>query len=420
MPGPEIRYLSDDASDPDSGLAEWIRAYNAGFLRSAPTSQEEVEARRGSIDPARTQGAFDRGRCVATFRSMPQRLTAVGGAAVSTDAITNVSVSPTHRRRGLLTRMMDRDLRAAKERGDAAATLIAAEYPIYGRYGFGPATWITEWEVDLARAGLDPRYAGPRDGGRVDFADAAEVRKAGPEVHERLRATRHGVVDRDERWWRLNTGELVIPGQPWTEPFYALYRSADGTVDGLLAYTAEDRWEAKLSQCTATVLGLIAVSPEAERALWRLLFSVDWVTRVVTDYRAPDDVLPLLLGDPRAARIRAHADFMWLRPLDVPALLRARTYPVADALVLEVRDRAGLAQGRYLLEGGPDGAACAPTGRAADLVLDVAELGCLWLGDESAVRLAALGRVAEERPGAAARADTLLRTPLRPWCPDMF
>lgn len=55
--------------------------------------------------------------------------------------------------------MMAHDLTAAKDRGDVVATLIAAEYPIYGRYGFGPATWTTEWTVDVPRTGLDP--AGP-------------------------------------------------------------------------------------------------------------------------------------------------------------------------------------------------------------------------------------------------------------------
>ncbi|MER6141058.1 GNAT family N-acetyltransferase [Streptomyces sparsogenes] len=413
---PEIRTVAD------SDLADWIRALHTGFLRPPQASKEEVDIRRGLIggELHRVQGAFDRGRCVGTFRSFAQRLTAVGGAEVAADAISNVSVSPTHRRQGLLSRMMDRDLRAAKERGDVVASLIAAEYPIYGRYGFGPATWITEWRVDVARAGLDARYAGPACGGRVDFADGAEIRELGPALHERLRARQPGVIDRPETWWRLNTGLLNFPHQPWTEPFYVLYRSPDGSVNGLLAYTAKSKWEGKRPDDTATVLGMIAVTPAAERALWHFLFSVDWVTHVATGYRPPDDLLPLLLGDPRAAEVTTHADFLWLRPLDVPRLLEARTYPVPGSLVLELRDRAGLAGGRYLLDAGPDGATCAPTTRSADLTMDIGELGTLWLGDESAVRLAALGRVTEERAGAAALADLLLRTPRRPWCPDIF
>ncbi|MEU8874985.1 GNAT family N-acetyltransferase [Streptomyces javensis] len=405
----------------DSDLPNWTVALNTGFLRPPEAPKEEVELRREQIDLSRTQGIFDGDRCVATFRSFAQRLTAVGGADVPADAISNVAVSATHRRRGLLSRMMEHDLRAAKERGEAVATLIAAEYPIYGRYGFGPATWITEWQVDVPRAGLDPRHSAPVDGGRVDFADADEVRKLGPALHERLRAQQPGAIDRPDPWWRINTGQRQYPNRPWTEPFYVLHRSPEGSVDGLLAYTVDDRWEGnKRPYNTATVLELIAVSPAAERALWHFLLSVDWVTRVNTGRRAPDDLLPLLLGDPRAAQVTTYADWLWLRPLDVPQLLETRAYPVEGSLVLELRDAAGLAGGRYFLEAGPDGAACATTGRPADLAMDIGELGTLWLGDESAVRLASLGRIAEERPGAAALADRLLRTPRRPWCPDVF
>ncbi|WP_030837946.1 GNAT family N-acetyltransferase [Streptomyces hygroscopicus] len=405
----------------DSDLTSWILALHTGFLRPPETSEREVELRRGQIDLSRTQGVFDGDRCVATFRSFAQRLTAVGGADVPADAISNVTVSPTHRRRGLLNRMMEHDLRVAKERGDAVATLIAAEYPIYGRYGFGPAAWVTEWQVDVPRAGLDPRHSTPVDGGRIDFADADEVRKFGPALHERLRSRQHGVIDRSDIWWQINTGQRQFPGNPWTEPFYVFYRSPDGSVDGLLAYTADDHWEGnKRPHNTATVLGLTAVTPAAERALWHFLLSVDWVTRVNTGRRAPDDLLPLLLADPRAAQVTSYADWLWLRPLDVPRLLETRTYPIEGSLVLDLRDGAGLAGGRYFLEAGPDGAACATTGRPADLTMDIGVLGTLWLGDESAVRLAALGRITEERPGAAALADRLLRTPRRPWCPDVF
>ncbi|WP_455350997.1 GNAT family N-acetyltransferase [Streptomyces sp. SYSU K217416] len=405
----------------ESEFPDWIRALNTGFLRPPGVTDEEAEARRARADLARVQGAFEAGRCVATFRSFAQELTAVGGAALPASAVSNVTVSATHRRRGLLSRMMAADLAAAKERGDVVSTLIAAEYPIYGRYGYGPATWTTEWEVDVPRAGLDPRWAGPGDGGRIDLVDGAEVRKTGPGLHGRLRAFRHGVVSRDEHDWNQSTGLDRQPSKPWTEPFYAVYRSAGGEVEGLVAYRSDDSWgDNKIPQNTATVLDLIAVTPAAERALWHFLCSVDWIVKVRSGYRAPDDLLPLLLPDPRAARVVTHADLLWVRLLDVVRALEARTYPVPGTLVLEVGDPAGLAGGRFRLDASPEGASCAPTTQSADLTLGVGELGALYLGDESAVRLAALGRVAEESKGAAALADALFRTPRRPWCPDIF
>ena len=405
----------------ESEFADWLRAVWTGFLRPPVISDEEVAARWANIDPARVRGAFDDGRCVATYRSFAQQLTVVGGAVLDSDAVTNVSVSATHRRRGLLSRMMSENLTVAKERGDVVSTLIAAEYPIYGRYGYGPAAWTTEWAIDVPRTGLDPRWSGPGDGGRIDLVDGEDVRKIGPELHARLAARQPGVVSRSERWWQLNTGQAQLPSQPWTEPFYAVYRSPSGEVEGLLASLADDNWgDAKQPLNTASVRDLLALTPAAERALWHYVCSVDWITTVKSGYRAPDDLLPLLLPDPRAARILTQADFLWLRILDVVRALEARTYATSASLVLDIHDAGGLAGGRFRLDASPQGAACVPSNQSPDLTLDVRELGALYLGDESAVRLAALGLVDEGTAGAAGVADALLRTSRRPWCPDIF
>ncbi|NWF27744.1 GNAT family N-acetyltransferase [Streptomyces sp. PKU-EA00015] len=405
----------------ETEFPDWLRALATGLLRPPVVTDEEVAGRLPHTDLTRTRGAFDQGRCVATYRSFAQELTVVGGARITASAVSNVTVSPTHRRRGLLTRMISEDLAEAKERGDAVSTLIAAEYPIYGRYGYGPAASLTEWSVDVPRAGLDGRWSRPDDGGRVDLADGSDVRKLGPELHGRLAARQHGVVSRDDRWWQVNTGRAVTSAFPWTEPFYAVYRSAAGDVEGLLTYAADDKWgDAKQPLNTATVRDLIAVTPAAERALWRFVCSVDWVTTVRSGGRAPDDLLPDLLPDPRAARVVTQADFLWVRVLDVVRALEARTYAVPASLVLEVVDASGITGGRFGLTVSPDGAACAPSSSAPDLTLDVRELGALYLGDASALRLAALGRVEEHSPGAAALADRVFRTARRAWCPDVF
>ncbi|MFI1941793.1 GNAT family N-acetyltransferase [Streptomyces purpureus] len=404
-----------------SEFPDWLKALKTGFLKPPVIAAEEAAHRLRHVDLSRVHGVFDGGRIVATYRSFAQELTGVGGAPLAANAVSQVTVSPTHRRRGLLSRMITADLAVAKERGDAVATLIAAEYPIYGRYGFGPATWTAEWAVDVRRAGIDPRWSGPEDGGRIELVDTTEIRKTGPEVHDRLRARQHGVVSRQTRGWDLVTGQVREESYPYTEPFSVLYRSATGETEGMLTYTADDKWgDNKQPLNTATVKDFLALTPAAERALWHYLCSVDWITTVRSGYRAPDDLLPLLLPDPRAAQLITHADMLWVRVLDPVRLLESRTYGASGRLVLELRDGLGLAGGRYRLEAEPGGASCAPATESPDLVMDIAELGTLSLGDESVVRLVALGRVEEAAPGAAALADTLLRTSRRPWCPDVF
>ncbi|MCX4526588.1 MULTISPECIES: GNAT family N-acetyltransferase [unclassified Streptomyces] len=402
-------------------LPEWMQTQNRGFLRAEPVTPEDVARRAASSDLARVQGAFDEatGGCVATFRSFAQELTVPGGATVAASAVTNVTVLPTHRRRGLLTRMVAAELGAAKERGDVLSTLIAAEYPIYGRYGYGPAVYVSEWEIDVPRTGLDPRRPVPSDGGTIELVDAAGARRVGPALHERIRSARHGTTGRDALWWSLATGVEAYSFRPYKPKLYAVYRTAAGEVAGLVAYRCDDHWtDAKVPLNTLQVKELLAATPEAERALWHFLCSVDWVIKIRTGLRATDDLVPSLLPDPRAARVLTHADFLWVRVLDVVRALSARTYEVPGVLVLEVTDPAGLSGGRYRLDAGTG--RCAATEEPADLRLDVAALGSLYLGDGSAVRLGALGLIAEERPGALALADAVFRTARRPWCPDIF
>jgi predicted acetyltransferase len=344
-----------------------------------------------------------------------------GGAGLAANALTGVTVHATHRRRGLLTRMITADLAEAKERGDVVSTLIAAEYAIYGRFGFGPAARGASWRVNAPQARLDPRWSGPDDGGSLAFADGAEVRAVGPELHERFRAGRAGAIDRPPLHWDTGTGEVRFGSDPWKEPFFVLHRDADGVPQGLLTFVTDGTWEASQPANAAEVKDLFAVTPAAERALWHFLLSVDWVATAVAHNRAPDDLLPNLLPNPRAAVVTGLSDFLWLRPLDLPRMLAARGYAAAGELVLDVRDPLGLTEGRFLLAASPDGASCTPTTtRGADLTLGTGALAQLFLGDVTAARLAALGALDEETPGAVARADLLLHTGRLPWCPDVF
>lgn len=410
----EIRAIAEDE------IAGWDRALVLGFLRSHVGSAADF--RRQQWEPGRVLAALDGGRYVATFRSFDVELTVPGGAVVEADAITSVTVSATHRRRGLLSRMMAGDLAAARERGSAVAILIAAEYNIYGRFGFGPATRGHGWNIDLQRTGGLRAGLPTVPGGRIEFATMDELRKIGPELHERWRLTQPGAIARNELWWKRQTGDVQVPGFEWKEPFAAVHRDAEGTVTGLAVYRVDDTWDGSYPNCTLTVVDFLALDRGAAAELWRFVLSVDWVRKVVAENIGPDDPLPLLLADPRAATPYVdNADFMWLRVLDVEAAFNARTYGAPGRVVLEVEDRDGFAAGRWAVEVAADGSGrCTRTTDEADIALNASTLGSLYLGGETAPRLAAAGLVTELRPGAAAAADLLLRTPLLAWNPDNF
>lgn len=412
--GLQVRAVSVDETE------EWNRALNFGFLR--PEAGIAPELRRRLFEPGRMLAGFDGERQIATFRSFDTELTVPGGAVVPADAITNVTVSSTHRRRGLLSAMMRRDLAAAAERGSAVAILMAAEYNIYGRFGFGPATWGGGRKIDLRRTrGLRDGLPGV-PGGRIDFVTMAELRELGAGLHERWRRTQPGAIDRDAIWWERNVGEIRVPGDEFKEPFAAVHRDADDTVTGLAVYRVENKWDGSYPDCTLTVDEFIALDLPTAVELWRLVLSVDWVARVSVRKLGQDDPLPLLLQDPRAATVHEdNADFMWLRVLDVEAAFGARTYGAPGRVVLEVDDKLGYASGRWALEAAEDGTGrCTRTTDDADLALGASQLGSLYLGAETASRLASAALLTELRPGAAAAADLLLRTPARAWTPTDF
>ncbi|WP_329204816.1 GNAT family N-acetyltransferase [Streptomyces sp. NBC_00683] len=407
-PAIDVRYVRDE------DVPEWTRAFSTGYLR--PSVEGAADYMRVALADDRAIGAFDKGRCVGTYRSSVQELTVPGGARLPVSAVSKVSVAGTHRRRGLLNRMLDLDLRDAQQRGEPAVVLDAAQYAIYGRYGFGPATQMAWFEIDVHRAGLHRQQSGDRSD--ICLVGADEYFKLAPEAYERFRVAQHGALRRDTLWWQEATGQRIGPGSTWTEPFYAVHvDEASGDVDGLMCFSAQERWGAMLPQSPLQVRDLVALGPSAERALLRYAVSMDWVSTVHLPFRAPDTLAPHWLGDPRAARITALSDFMWLRILDLPRALSARTYSTEGAVVLEVDDPVGFAHGRWLLEGGASGATVSSTSRSADIALGVQHLSSLYLGDEAATRLAELGHVEELHPGALRRADALFRTGRRPWSP---
>ncbi|CAM5508958.1 N-acetyltransferase domain-containing protein OS=Tsukamurella paurometabola (strain ATCC 8368 / DSM / CCUG 35730 / CIP 100753 / JCM 10117 / KCTC 9821 /NBRC 16120 / NCIMB 702349 / NCTC 13040) OX=521096 GN=Tpau_2776 PE=4 SV=1 [Tsukamurella paurometabola] len=125
-----------------------------GFQGHMPDQESWMEAVSAQLDSLDFRIAMDGDRTVGTFLSFDQGLTAVGGATVPVRAISAVTVLPTHRRRGILGNHMRDCLDEARANGVAAATLIAAEFAIYGRYGFGQSTETVDYRIAVDRAAL--------------------------------------------------------------------------------------------------------------------------------------------------------------------------------------------------------------------------------------------------------------------------
>jgi predicted acetyltransferase len=398
-----------DASEIDS----WIRCMATGFL--AHPAEGEGQYRLGDMDLDRTWGAFDGTTAVGTLRSFATPCTVPGPAEVTAAALTNVTVAPTHRRRGVLSSMITRDLRASADRGEPIGILIASEYPIYGRFGYGPAIDAATYRVDPQTA----RFLRP-GAGTVELVDLPTLRLLGPPVYERVRAAQPGAIGRTGRWWDRTLQQVEVPGAVPVKTYQAVHRDDGGEVQGYVRYTASQEWDQMRSRGTLTVLELAAATPDAYLRLWRYCCEVDLITRVQAGDRPVDEPLAWLLSDGRSLRQTGRFDFIWVRVLDVAAALSARRYPIEGRLVIEITDPLGIAGGRFALDGGPEGARCTATGAAAELTLPVDALGSVSMGGMSVRTVAQAGRIDEHAAGALARADTMFRSAVTPWCSTWF
>ncbi|HVN10671.1 MAG TPA: GNAT family N-acetyltransferase [Kineosporiaceae bacterium] len=409
---PDLRFTPVDLDSPL--FAAWRRTQAAVFLGPYP-DEEAVERRRRVADrAARRTAALDGDAVVATFVSWDTRVSAPGGAAVAADAVSGVTVLPTHRRRGILTRMIVPDLADAAGRGVPVAVLIAAEAPIYGRFGFGAATETARWSVDVRAATL---AAGVPLEGTVEVVPEAGMRALAPPVFEAAR--RPGAIDQHETWWDRGFG---LAGEPdHKQRTWLVHRDRAGRPDGYAGFRPEESWVDRVNRTVAHVGPFQAVTPAAYAGLWSVLTSLDLVARLDAEELAVDEALPWLLTDARAARQAARSDFQWSRLLDPAAALSARTYEGPGTTVLRVLDPHGWAAGTYALEADADGTgACTRTTAEAQVTLPVDVLSSLWLGGGDLGAAAIAGRAEEHRPGAIARLARLLRTSRAPWTPTWF
>jgi predicted acetyltransferase len=364
--------------------------------------------------PERTWAYRDHGRLVATLATEPRNVTVPGphGSTrdVLADALTGVSVLATHRRRGLLRSMITRSLQAAKDRGDALSMLLAAEWPIYGRFGYAPAVLNAGYVYHSARASAT---LPPPPPGTVRQVEADELGPTAPAIFDAARRLRPGQVDRRDPWWdrRLALNGYEPIGK---RPHWILHEGPDGP-DGLLGWKVIGDFDLNGRLGAIEIDEFVAATDTAYRDLWAYLGGIDIIDEIKHENGSTFEAVQWLLPDARALEQVNSWDSLWVRLLDVPAALSARSYAIPGRIVLDVVDDGlgGYGAGRVRLEADEDGAACSATTEAADLRLSQRALAACYLGG---YRLRQLPTDVEEvTSGALERADLMFSVPLPPW-----
>lgn len=384
-------------------------------IHQGPADDERWRRSAPSYGPGRTFGAVDDGRLVGTATSFATRTAVPGGAALDTAAVTRVGVRGDHTRRGVLTALMRAQLDTLAAAGTALASLRATEARIYGRFGYGMATRGRQVGV-RRRGGSGWRAHAPR-GGPVRLLAREEVVAVLAPLHERLALRRPGGLVRPAAWWwgpvqrRIDDRDHVIA---------AVHTGEHGDDGYLVAFLGGpvDSFDSQV----LSVADLHAADVAATAALWRFALGIDLVERVEARLRPLDEPLELLLDDPRDCRVGGVEDEAWLRIVDVPAALAARSYGASEPVVLAVHDPVlPTNAGVYRIAAGaaerlgPLGGPVQP-----ELECDVAGLAMAYLGDRAPSALVAAGWWRAPDRAAVPRADALFGTVTSPWCGTYF
>ncbi|GGN21762.1 GNAT family N-acetyltransferase [Streptomyces fuscichromogenes] len=353
------------------------------------------------------------GRAVGTAAAYSFELTLPGETPVPAAGVTAVGVLPSHRRQGVLSAMMRHQLTELRDRGEFLSVLLASEATIYGRFGYGPATYTGRLTVPRHRAALAlPRARGVAQGpttGSVEVLRRSECGEILEEVYDRYRRAQPGALSRPHRWWALRAGQPPIAPAP---RHVAVHRDAGGVPDGYASYSVDAG--------TLTVDETIACDDSVFTALARFVLGHDLVGQVVFHHVPPRHPLRWQLADFRAGEVAGDMDWLRVRLLDVPRALTARGWFAEGELVLDVADPFLGEHGRYLLTVRDGKADCVPTDLQPDLSLDVRDLGSVYLGGTTPSTLVRAGHVRAHHSDAAALADALFHTDRSPHCLHWF
>lgn len=390
---------------------------NAISFGHDPRPPEGLASTLKYADLGRSISVWDETQVVGTAGTWTFDMSTPGGS-VPCGGLTWVSVLPSHRRKGILTAMMRYQLDQVRDRGEPIAALWASEAIIYGRFGYGlAAEGVEALTIDRTRTEL--RWAPPFSG-RTRYVDRATALANWPGVWDAVRQERPGMHNRSSGWWE----HRVLRDPPWPAPpgFSSLFNvqyEEGGKVLGFLRYRVKEEYTNGSAAGVLGVNSLFATTDAAYSALWQHVFGVDLIETIQADWRPVDEPLYHMLADSRRLLHRPQ-DTLWVRIIDVSRALESRKYAVGGAVVIEVADEfCPQSAGRYLLEGGPDGAKCTPTTRSAEVSMTINELGALYLGGTGAWPLARAGRITGGA-AAVAKLDAMFAWNPKPWAPEVW
>ena len=412
----EFRSWLEGFGDRKAALAAMQELDETAF--GEPSSAEDLDSVIYDVmDDDRAWFAWDGDQVVAMCANFTLNTSTPGGD-LPTTGVTFIAVRPTHRRKGLLRRIIDLLHADGIAHHEPIATLWAADAAIYGRFGYGVATQLAKLTVPSTHAQL---VDAPEDPAlRLRMVDSASDAEYVKPVYESVRRSRGGVLELTDEW---NARQVLDPPRyrDGATRLMTVVAEDDHGVRGFVRYALKADWPTgRYGEGTLKIHRLMSIDPAAHAALWRYCLSTDLMTQTRHWNLPVDDPVLTWLEHSRQST-REVSDAMWLRILDLPTALAGRTYQRDVDVTLEVTDR-DLSEnaGTWHLAAGPEGATCERSSSAPDISVDVRSLSAAFLGGPSLQSHGDAAWLTEHTSGALAVTSEAFGAPRAPYCPFVF
>lgn len=319
-----------------------------------------------------------------------------GAALQDAHGLTWVAVRPDRQKRGVMRRLIEAQLEAARDRGCGWSVLVANSPALYAKFGYGCACCLNSMtaRADLFRSVAidDSRYA-------FDLVPLAEeyygqYRSVWKQHAQRVAGT--VVVDNEMYHAYHCQTERDLAASP-KHQIVLLHRDRQLVATGLLFRQQSTSAPNRLS---GHLMGFFSIDDEARIMLARQVCNIDLMDSVTISGIADDDPLIWAAQGPRDLNLSVR-DGLWLRPIYLDKALSQLHWGTSLRLTLAISDPVpGTVETVAIAADGSGTAQITPTDAPADLTVPSILLGALSLGGLTPQGATRRAPVTETRPGA--------------------
>jgi len=377
--------------------------------------QDYLERRKHTMEIDRCLGAFVDGKIVGANSVLTFTLSVPGGV-VKAGGIIDVVVYPTHRRQGIMSKLMKKQFNEILKKDEPIAFLYSADSGTYGRFGFGIASFQESWEIHRRDTKFRKTLIDYDSVENIEMLSSKEISNIMPGIYELAWNERPGMIKREiSRWNRL---KLEMEREDISGiSSYALFKK-DGKPEGYVNYRTDIN--STSTRGNLMINEIISTTDEAHLNLLNFCMNIDGVNKITSNSRPLDDPITWVLEDPRKLS-RKIEDQLHLRILDVPNALVSRKYNIDGEITILVEDNILDSNNtKFILKKSGDLVKCEKTNLPHDIKIDIRELSSLYLGGTSWLNLWKSKLIEAKSLEKLHLADQMFYSTRSPWCADYF